>query len=62
MKWSEDRQKKLDFYNRYLRQENQASSDIGDIHQAAALYYQARGEKQARIQEKKEVSLKVCIL
>ena len=45
MEWSRDRQKKLDSYNRYLREENQASSDISDIHQAAALYYRInRGE------------------
>ena len=46
MEWSRDRQKKLDFYNNFLREQNQASSNISNIHQAAAQYYELTGEKQ----------------
>ena len=56
MEWSRDRQKKLDSYNRYLRETNQASSDISDIHQAAVLYYQLTGEKQETFRDKPVLS------
>ena len=56
MEWSRDRQKKLDSYNRYLREQNQASSDISDIHQAAALYFELTGKKQETFREEPVLS------
>ena len=56
MEWRRDRQKKLDSYNRYLRETNQASSDITDIHQAAVMYYELTGKKQETFREKPVLS------
>ena len=39
-----------------MRQEHQASSNIGDIHQAAALYYQMTGKKQETFRDKPVLS------
>ena len=41
-----ERTKKLDFYNKYLKDQQEAYSYIANINDAAEEYYQATGQKQ----------------
>ena len=45
-RWSQQRMEKLDFYNKYLHDQNLAAQNIDDIVDAAHQYYLATGEKQ----------------
>ena len=53
--WSKDRIKKLDFYNRYLQEQNSAENYIDNIDEAAHEYYLATGGQKGESSPSKPV-------